>query len=69
MTVREAGPGCPECAAQTVYGGLVLVRRDEDGLRVCRSLWRCPAPHVSWRWADRPDDPLEPCPYPRLLGG
>lgn len=64
MTGRAAGPGCPERASETAYGGLVLVAR-EDGRRACRSLWRCPARLHWWRWTDRPDDPLEPCPLQR----
>ena len=38
---------------------LLLMERPEDVRRVCRSIHRCPnCGYVSWRWADRPEDPL-----------
>ncbi|MGQ4419798.1 group II intron reverse transcriptase/maturase [Streptomyces sp. SAS_269] len=40
---------------------------EDDGRRTCRALWRCTGRHVWWRWADRPEDPLETCPVAELL--
>ncbi|EHN78880.1 dehydrogenase [Streptomyces coelicoflavus ZG0656] len=31
---------CPECSQPLKSGGLVLSKRDDDGRRACRSLWR-----------------------------
>lgn len=47
--------------------GIVLSKREDDGRRTCRTLWRCTGRHVWWRWADRPNEPLEVCPVPELL--
>ncbi|RSR98181.1 dehydrogenase [Streptomyces sp. WAC04189] len=58
---------CPECRQPLKSGGLVLVKRDDDGRRVCRSLWRCTDRHTLWRWADRPEEPLEVCPVPQVF--
>lgn len=60
-------PACPECGRSMESGGPVLSRREDDGRRACRSLWRCDGPHVWWGWADRPDEPLEVCPVPGLF--
>jgi hypothetical protein len=49
------------------FGGFVLVERQDDGRRTCRALWRCTGRHVRWRWADRPEEPLEACPMPELF--
>ncbi len=49
-------------------GGLVLMRREEDGKRTCRALWRCPDRQLWWHWADQPDAPMELCPVPHLFG-
>jgi hypothetical protein len=54
-------------------GGFVLVKREDDGRRTCRTLLRCTSRHVWWRWADRPEGPegpegpLEACPVPELF--
>ncbi|WP_246574194.1 dehydrogenase [Streptomyces genisteinicus] len=61
-------PLCPSCAEPMRFGGFALCRREEDGKRVCRGVWGCPARHVWWQWADRPGDVPEPCPHPELLG-
>ncbi|QDN77773.1 dehydrogenase [Streptomyces sp. S1A1-7] len=58
---------CPECSQPMKSGGLLLSERKDDGLRPCRSLWRCTSRHVWWSWADRPDEPLEICPVPELF--
>jgi hypothetical protein len=50
------------------FTALVLAHREEDGKRVCRGVWQCADRHLWWSWADRPGDPLEPCPYPDLFG-
>ncbi|MFF4183821.1 dehydrogenase [Streptomyces sp. NPDC001691] len=63
----DENPACPECGRTTTFGGLVLFKREEDGLRVCRALSKCPGRHVWWRWADRPDEPLEACPTPEVF--
>ncbi|MEU4087714.1 dehydrogenase [Streptomyces aureus] len=60
-------PDCPECGRPMRSGGLVLSGREDDGRRACRSVWKCPDRHVWWRWADRPDGPLEVCPVPQLF--
>lgn len=60
-------PACPECSQAMKFGGFVLCRREDDGERVCRSLWKCPARHVWWHWADRPDEALEACPIPEAF--
>ncbi|RDD89360.1 dehydrogenase [Streptomyces parvulus] len=61
-------PACPECRQPMYSGGLILSKRQDDGRRTCRSLWRCARGvcqrHVWWRWVDRPDGPLEICPVP-----
>lgn len=57
---------CPECRQPLKSGGLVLVKRDDDGRRACRSLWRCADRHT-WRWVDRPEEPLEVCPVPQVF--
>ncbi|GHB67810.1 hypothetical protein GCM10010331_64690 [Streptomyces xanthochromogenes] len=63
----DKAPDCPECGEDMKSGGLVLCLREDDGLRVCRSLWKCPGRHLWWRWADRLDDPWEVCPLPQLF--
>jgi hypothetical protein len=42
-------------------------RDRKPGRRTCRALWRCTGRHVWWRWADRPEEPLEACPMPELF--
>lgn len=32
---------CPDCGRPMEWKGLVLNRRQEDDVRVCRSVWRC----------------------------
>ncbi|MFD0428979.1 dehydrogenase [Streptomyces zhihengii] len=49
-------------------GAFVLSEREDDGKRVCRTVWGCPEGHVWWLWADRPEGPPEPCPDPGLMG-
>lgn len=49
------------------FGGFVLCRRKDDDKRVCRGVWKCPAPHVWWNWADRPHETLERCPMPDMF--
>ncbi|MET7732949.1 DUF2235 domain-containing protein [Streptomyces sp. NPDC005402] len=60
---------CPRCEEPLASGGMLLVRRADDGLRACRTLWRCAEGHLWWRWADRPGKPLEECPYPQVFRG
>ncbi|MFJ9932674.1 dehydrogenase [Streptomyces virginiae] len=60
-------PTCPECSQAMKFGGFVLCRRDDDGARVCRGVWKCPTPHVWWNWADRPHETLEACPMPEMF--
>ncbi|MEU0411160.1 DUF2235 domain-containing protein [Streptomyces griseorubiginosus] len=60
---------CPACDGPLRSGGMLLVHREDDGLRACRTLWRCAERHHWWRWADRPGKPLEECPYPKLFRG
>lgn len=64
----EAGPGCPACERPMRCGAFVLCEREDDGKRVCRTVWGCPEGHVWWLWADRPEEPPEPCPDPGLMG-
>ncbi|BAU82914.1 dehydrogenase [Streptomyces laurentii] len=59
-------PICPECDQPLEPRGLLLMGREEDAKRTCRAMWRCPARHVWWHWADRSDEPLEVFPYPDL---
>ncbi|MFF9098349.1 dehydrogenase [Streptomyces sp. NPDC014802] len=59
-------PACPDCSQPMRFGGFVLCKREDDGRRTCRALWRCAGWHVWWGWADRPDEPLEVCPLPKL---
>ena len=65
----ESVPTCPECGGPLKAGAMALCHRDEDNRRVCRMVWGCSGRHVWWKWADRPADPLELCPYPDLVGG
>lgn len=65
--MADHAPPCPECNQPLRSGGLVLAGRDDDGRRTCRVLWRCADRHAWWQWADRPDDPLEVCPVPKLF--
>jgi hypothetical protein len=60
-------PVCPECERPMESRGFVSSRREDDGRRTCRTLWRCAGRHVWWGWADRPDEPLEACPVPGLF--
>ncbi|MDT0615750.1 dehydrogenase [Streptomyces lancefieldiae] len=60
-------PACPECSQPMKAGGFVLVKREDDPRRTCRILLGCTSRHVWWRWADRPDKPLEACPVPELF--
>ncbi|GAA4238477.1 dehydrogenase [Actinomadura meridiana] len=61
-------PTCPTCNRVLEWGGFVLMLREDDGKRTCRSLWGCVDSHQWWMWADRPESTLEPCPYPELFG-
>ncbi|MFD5597792.1 DUF2235 domain-containing protein [Streptomyces griseorubiginosus] len=58
---------CPVCDGPLTSGGMLLVHREDDDTRACRTLWRCAEGHHWWRWADRPGKPLEECPYPTLF--
>lgn len=58
---------CPECDRPMESKGYVLCLREEEGKRVCRSLWRCPERTLWWHWADRQDEQLERCPFPNLV--
>lgn len=61
-------PICPDCGQDLKFGGFVLLRREDDDERTCRSLWKCPnKKHMWWHWADRPEEPLEVCPVPHLF--
>ncbi len=60
-------PVCPECSRPMRSGGSVLSGRQDDGRRACRSLWSCAGRHLWWKWADRPEEPLEACPLPELF--
>lgn len=53
---------CPECGKPLRSLGLTLARREDDGRRTCRAVWRCSDQHTWWRWADRSGDVLEVCP-------
>ncbi|KIE23719.1 dehydrogenase [Streptomyces sp. MUSC 125] len=64
--ISEA-PACPECSQRMKSGGFVLSSRKDDNQRACRVLWRCAGLHIWWRWADRPDEPLEVCSVPELF--
>ncbi|CAG6392669.1 dehydrogenase [Streptomyces cocklensis] len=68
MTATGPAPRCPSCDGPVTFTALVLAHREEDGKRVCRGVWQCADRHLWWSWADRPGDPLEPCPYPDLFG-
>ncbi|QUW91376.1 dehydrogenase [Streptomyces sp. V17-9] len=65
--MADDAPSCPECRQPLKSGGLVLVQRDDDGRKACRSLWRCAERHNWWRWTDRPEEPLEVCPVPEAF--
>ncbi|MGW1806498.1 dehydrogenase [Streptomyces sp. NPDC002078] len=65
--MSDEGPACPECSLPMRFGGFVLATREDEARRTCRTLWRCTGRHVWWRWADRPDEPLEICPVPELV--
>ncbi|AWW42903.1 dehydrogenase [Streptomyces cadmiisoli] len=58
---------CPECGRPMRPGGLVLARREDDGRRMCRSLWACASRHVWWKWVDAPSEPFEICPWLQLF--
>ncbi|WP_042413324.1 hypothetical protein [Streptacidiphilus anmyonensis] len=65
---HDAEPqSCPDCGRELRNLGLVLSLRDDDNRRVCRQAWRCPEDHFWWRWADRPAEAIEVCPYPQLF--
>ena len=65
--MTDDAPACPECSQPLKFGGLVLAKREDDGLRTCRALWRCAGRHLWWNWADRSDEPLEVCPVTGLF--
>lgn len=65
----EPGPICPQCDGPLKAGAFALCRRGDDDRRACRAVWGCSEWHVWWKWADRPEDSLEPCPYPDLFDG
>ncbi|MDP9613719.1 dehydrogenase [Streptomyces demainii] len=65
--MSDTAPACPECSQSMKSGGFVLVEREDDGRRICRTLLRCPGQHVWWRWADRPEESLQACPVPELF--
>ncbi|RSN99570.1 dehydrogenase [Streptomyces sp. WAC 05379] len=65
MTSRAAA--CPECRQPMKADGPAFSRRQDDGKRACRSLWRCTSGHVWWKWTDRPDESFEVCPMPELF--
>ncbi len=65
--MTDDAPACPKCGRPMKSGGFVLCQRKDDGRRTCRTLWRCTARHTWWRWADRPDEPLEVCLVPQLF--
>ena len=65
----ESRRACPECGGPLEFGGMALCHREEDDRRTCRTVWGCSGRHVWWKWADRPADPLEVCPYPDLMNG
>ncbi|CAM5270762.1 hypothetical protein SALBM217S_03960 [Streptomyces griseoloalbus] len=65
--MTDDAASCPECGRPMESGGFVLVKREHDGRRTCRVLWTCTGRHVWWQWADRPEEPLEPCPVPGLF--
>lgn len=66
VSIPAASP-CPACGGPLTSGGMVLSKREDDGQRVCRMLFRCVDRHVWWRWADQSADELEPCPHPQLF--
>ncbi|MFJ4323599.1 dehydrogenase [Streptomyces tricolor] len=65
--MTDDAPACPECSQPMKFGGFLLAKREDDGRRTCRALWKCAGRHVWWRWADRPEEPLEACPMPELF--
>lgn len=65
--MTDGVPACPECSQAMESGGFALATREDDGRRICRTLLRCTDRHVRWRWADRPEEPLEACPTPELF--
>ncbi len=65
--MTDDSPTCPGCSQPMKSGGFVLVKREDDGQRTCRTLWRCIDRHVWWRRADRPEEPLEACPVLELF--
>ncbi|MEI5009189.1 dehydrogenase [Streptomyces sp. PmtA] len=65
--MTKDSPVCHECGLPITSGGLVLSLREDDDRRTCRMLWRCGGRHVWWGWTDRPDEPVEPCPFPGLF--
>ncbi|MFG2820256.1 dehydrogenase [Kitasatospora sp. NPDC048365] len=69
MALDDDRPRCPECKEPLALRAMALSKRAEDGQRVCRGVWGCDQRHVWWKWADRPADPLEICPYPDLFTG
>lgn len=65
--MADDAPPCPECGQPLKSGGFVLARRDDDGQRTCRALWRCTDRHTWWKWLDRSEEPWEVCPAPELF--
>ncbi|MEV6108457.1 dehydrogenase [Streptomyces sp. NPDC051940] len=67
--MTDAAPPCPSCgAALRVVGDFLLCVREDDGKRVCRTSLPCPSCGAVWTvWADRPDSPPEPHPFPQVI--
>jgi hypothetical protein len=61
---KAARPRCPACGAafdNQARLDLALTKRPDDGRRVCKAIWTCgECRQRSWRWNDRPSDPLAP---------
>jgi len=61
---KAARPHCPACGAafdDRARLDLALTKRPDDGRKVCKAIWTCgECRQRSWRWNDRPGDPLAP---------
>jgi hypothetical protein len=64
LRAKAARPRCPACGAafdDAARLDLLLTKRPDDGRKVCKAVLTCgECRQRSWRWNDRPSEPLAP---------
>jgi len=51
---------CSICGGPIERVSLALCKRSDDGALICKRVVMCGGrAHVTWRWVDRPDSPIE----------